>query len=503
MKCIMGSAKAKNKTVQRIAAGLIAAAMVASPLGAQDAGSAGRVMTLDDVVRTALERNREMDAARLETADANQRVREAWGSVYPSVNAVSSFTRNLEVPTQFLPAQIFDPQAEPGTLVPVRLGFDNQWHGQLRAEQTLFEAGVFIGVGAANRFQSLKIEELRGTAQQVATRARQAYYDVLLAEEGYRLNENAVERVRQTLEETRARQRAGLASEYDVLRLEVQLGNLEPRLRQSQNTVATARRALAAELGREGGDEVRVAGSLAAVRLDAEENDPANRQIIAFAGLASPESMPVEEVLETAWQRRSDLRQLALTRSLRHAQLRAEQGDYLPRVSLFGVYSITAQENGSPQFFGGPDAARIYGQQVGVQVTMPLFSGFQRSARVQQRQTAVRQVEVQQRLARVQIENQIRTLRDNVSEARERTEAQRRAVAQAQRGYEIARRQYREGISSQLEVSDAEGALRESEFNYAEAVHDYLVARARLDEAVGVVPWVDSEAAHAGGRSVR
>ena len=48
--------------------------------------------------------------------------------------------------------------------------------------------------------------------------------------------------------------------------------------------------------------------------------------------------------------------------------------------------------------------------------------------------------------------------------------------------------QYREGISSQLEVTDAEVALRQSEFNYAEAVYDYLVARARLDQALGMVP---------------
>jgi outer membrane protein TolC len=50
--------------------------------------------------------------------------------------------------------------------------------------------------------------------------------------------------------------------------------------------------------------------------------------------------------------------------------------------------------------------------------------------------------------------------------------------------------QHREGISSALELTDAEGALRQSEFNYAEAIYDYLVARARLDEAMGTVDIV-------------
>jgi len=482
-----------------------ALAMLVAPaaLSAQQPTELQGYMTLDDVVRTALERNREMELARLEVADARQRVREAWGNVYPNVNANTSLTRNLEVPTQFLPAQIFNPNAEEGELIPVRFGADNQYFGQVRVEQTLFQAGVFIGVGAAGRYQSLKTEELRGQAQQIATRARRAYLDVLLVEEALRLNENAVQRVRQVLEETRARQRAGLASEYDVLRLEVQLANLEPRLRQSTSQAAAARRTLAAELGMEGGDEIRVAGSLAGVRLAPEANDPANRQLLEFTGLRAPEAMAPEEVIEIAMQRRSDLRQLEWNRRLQQAQLRAEQGESLPRISAFGVYSVAAQDNGNVTFYGGPDGFRAYGQQVGVQVSVPIFSGFQRSARVQQRNVALRQAEVQQRLARVQVDNQIRTLLDGVIEARERTAAQARAVEQAHRGYDIVRKQFREGISSQLEVTDAEGALQESAFNYAQAVYDFFMARARLDEAVGVVPWVDTDVAHASGRATR
>lgn len=462
-----------------------------------------RVMTLDDVVRTALERSREMEVARLDLADSDQRVREAWASVYPTVNAISNLTRNLEVPTQFLPARIFDPSADPDVLIPLRFGFDNTWYGQLRADQPLFQASAFIGVGAAGRYKALRAEEVRGTAQRIATRARQTYYDVLLSEEALRLHENSVQRIRQTLDETRARQRAGLVSEYDVLRLEVQLANVEPQLLRSRNAAAAARRTLAVELGMEAGEEVRVAGSLAAVRLDADRNDPANRQVVAFTGLDAPETRPLEEIVAVARQQRSDLRQIELVRRLQRTQVRLEQVEYLPRVSLFGTYSLTAQQDGDPAFFGGPAGLRTYGSQVGVQVTMPIFAGFQRPARVEQRQVAVRQTEVQQRLAQVQIENQIRTLLDNAAEARERTAGQRRAVEQAQRGYDIVRRQFREGISSQLEVTDAEMALRESEFNYAEAVHDYLSARARLDEAAGVVPWVDIDMAHSGERSAR
>jgi outer membrane protein len=155
-------------------------------------------------------------------------------------------------------------------------------------------------------------------------------------------------------------------------------------------------------------------------------------------------------------------------------------------VSLFGTYGINAQQSGSPVFFGD-GAQRAYGRQVGVQVSMPLFSGMQRPARTAQQRLVIEQVRTQRALLEDQVEHQVNSFIDQVEEARARARAQRLAVQQARRGFEIATLQYREGISSALELTDAEGALRQSEFNYAEAVHDYLVARARLDEATGNV----------------
>jgi outer membrane protein TolC len=75
-----------------------------------------------------------------------------------------------------------------------------------------------------------------------------------------------------------------------------------------------------------------------------------------------------------------------------------------------------------------------------------------------------------------------------LGEARERVASQGRAVEQARRGFEIASAEYRAGLGSQLQISDAELALRQSEFNYAQAVYDYLSARSNLDAARGTVP---------------
>jgi outer membrane protein len=264
----------------------------------------------------------------------------------------------------------------------------------------------------------------------------------------------------------------------------VELANLEPALRRARNSAEAARRALAVELALEGTEEVQVAGSLAAVSLAPGGADPLTRSF----GVPIGSGETLEELIERARANRSDLRQIQGTQQLRVAELRAEQSEYLPRVAFFATYAVAAQANGAINPFGFGDARSTSSPQAGISVSVPVFAGFRRPARIDQLRAALAQTQTQGRLAAAQVENQIETLFEQAEEARLRAEAQQVAREQARRGYNIASVQFREGLGSRLELTDAELALRQSEFNYAQAVHDYLTARAQLDLAVGEVP---------------
>ena len=469
-------------------------------VAAQGGGPGSRVLTLREAVGVSLESSRQLENARWQLEAAQAQAREAWGSVMPTVNFNASFTRNLKLPQFFLPARFIDPDAEPGEVVPVQSGSDNSWFAQARADQPLFNAAAFLGVSAAGRFEALQQEALRGQAQQIATEARLRYYDVLLAQEQLRLNRKSRDRVARVLEDTRKLNEVGLASDYEVLRFEVELSNLEPNVARSVNRVESARRTLAVLMAEESLGGVELAGSLLTVELpELPGRDPIrveggstelmlNRPVMA-------EALPAEEVLSIALERRSDLLQLALTKDLRQTERSVEITRYLPTISVFGTWTVNAQGNGTPRFFGDNSFET---QAVGIEVSVPIFSGLQRPARVSRLSAVVEQADAQLELARDQAENEVRTLMEQTLEAYDRAAAQRRAVAQANRGYEIARSQYEAGTGSQLQVTDAELALRQSEFNYAQAVYDYLTAQARLDAAVGVVPLVDAGDADAG-----
>jgi outer membrane protein TolC len=474
-----------------VTAGIVTA-IVMSPASAQ-AQEESNAYSLRRAVNVALANSRTLEDAEHGLEGARQQVREAWSNVLPDISVNATYSRNLLLQQIFLPCEFFDPNCTPGDTRPVQVGSDNTWTAGLNVSQPLFEYDVFIGVGAAGRYEALQEEIVRGTAQQVVTAVRQAYFVALLALEELRLTEESIVRVRQNLDETRSRYEAGLVSEYDVLRFDVELATVSANLERAQNLVASGKRALLVEMGLDPNIDIELAGRLDEVNPDGLElNSAANQDLILLAGIPGVLEQQVGDLIGTARLRRTDIRQLEATISLEEARVKSVKGRFFPSVSLFTNYNVFAQQNGAPQFFG-TTSNRTTTAAAGLQVSMPIFQGFGRFAQVHQAEAVVRQNET--RLERVEQEtlNQVRTLFDAAQESRARARSQRRAVSQAQRGYDIASAEYREGIGTQLQVTDAEVALRQSQFNYALAIYDHLVARAQLELAIGMVPEAAGE----------
>jgi outer membrane protein TolC len=486
------------KETKRVAIGifLMATMLVVSAkgVGAQQITQTleGRALSLEESVALALAGNRAVQDARLGLLTAERQIIEARGRAMPDISANASYTRNLQPLESLLPAIIFDPTASADDFIAVRFGADNNWSSNLSINQPLFDYSVFVGLKVASRFRQLQVEILRGTAHQTATGARKAFHGILLARERERLTDNSVRRLQQTLEETRSLNTVGMASDYDVLRLEVELGNLEPQLRQAQDAVEAAQRSLAITMGLPVEASFHPMGSLGDIDVTTRQSSTAeSRSLLEVVGEPRPFSTDFEELVGRALGDRSDLRQARLNRELSQAQVKASMSDLFPTLSGIYTYSISAQENGSPDFFGENSRQQATVMQAGIQVQIPLFNGFQKISRIRQQQIAVERNLTSLEQLQEQARNEVRTLLNALDETRMRAWGQDRAVEQAQRGFEIASTQYREGVGSRLEVVDAENALRLAEFNYAQAVFDHLNAQADLDMAIGRVPLVD------------
>lgn len=450
-----------------------------------------RPVTLSQAINVALANNTDIKRFLLTLENADQQVRIAWSEVLPDVSGSATYTRNLEIPVNFVPARFFDPNAPADELVPLQFGTDNNWNGGLSVTQPLFRGEAIVGIGSSKLYKAAQAENLRATTQQIVTQTRLAYYNVLVAREQLRLQQSTVERLRQNLEENRARQRVGLVDEYEVLQVEVQLGNQEPQLTQARYAVEQTYRELKLVMGVPLELQFAVRGDLSSFDiLSRNAGDEINQHIKDVDQLIPYEQAKEETLVDIATDLRGDIRVLDKQEELKEKEIRAIKSRFLPSLSANYNLNWSAAQAGSPVFFGREDT-RARSQTIALTLSFPLFQGFERSANVQIAQIESRDLELQKDYAIRSAKNEIQAARESLNQAIETARAREQAIRQAREGYQRARMRLENGIGSQIDVTEAEFQLRQAEVNYAQMVYDYLSAKARYDQAVGMVPFVD------------
>ena len=419
-----------------------------------------RIITLEQAVTIAMEKNKDLNTAQLEIDKANARVDEAWGYAMPSVDLSANYTRSLERPVFFLPDF-----ANPGSnkTVPVKIGTEHSWGLTVSARQTLFNSTVIIGVGAAHVYSEVARELYRAKKLETISNVRKAFYGVLVASEARDLMRANLKNAEENLANVRTLSKQGLVSEYDELRASVGVDNLRPEVIRAENGYAIALDGLKSAMGIDASEQIVVEGTLQFQPV------PEDRVVSA-----------IDRVKET----NAGLRALRLQVDVNQAFLNVERSNYLPMVSAFGNLQYQAAKNS----FNISTNDFFRSSQVGVSLSFSVFQGFQTNARVDQAKVEVRKTEEQV----ANLENNLRTAAHSLvlqlRQAQQRIEAQGKTVEQAERGYRIATTRFLSGSGTQLEVNDAQLALTQAKVNRIQAVYDYLVASADFDKTLGFLP---------------
>lgn len=452
-------------------------------------------LTLEDAIQVAVANNPEVNQAILSVKDADELVDIAYSEVYPNISSSLNYTRNIEIPVSYLPAQIFDPNAPEGQLIGVPFGTDNNWQGGFTVQQNIFRGEVFVGLSTSEIYKAVQQENLRAVTQQIITRTRVAYYQVLIAKEQLRLQQTQIKRLEQNLNDNQARERAGLVDEYAVLQLEVQLSNQRPQLIEARYAVDEAYRNLKVALG-------------IPLEIDFEIKGNLNSFDIIAADVVSDENAGIKKIDQMnpftfekkndEWssliEDRGDVRVLDARLNLNEKEIQAVKSRFLPTITASYNLQWSAAQSGSPKFFQNPEpnTAPNRIQSLAINVSLPLFEGFKRKSDVQRAQIARKDIEVQQRAAKLAAENEIASSAEQLNKSYETATARKQALSQAEEGYQRALKRLENGIGSQMEVTDAELQVRQAEVDYALMVFQYLSAKAQYDLATGQVPFVDT-----------
>lgn len=434
-------------------------------------------LSLEDALQRSLKQNEEVTLAAEDVRAARGQELRARSDFFPQVTLSASYERTLA--SEF--DDVFNAPAAPANgdigLEELPFGRRNAYRASVNVTQNVFAGGRTLAqTRSASALTRQAVIGLRSAAADVDLATVEAYYDAALSDRFVEIAAEAVAQAEATLNQVRLSRREGQDSQFELLRAQVALENERPNL--------VAR---------------RMQQRLAHLRLRQRLGLPDEQPLILTSKLRG-EGSPPPLTSRPPSSERAPVRQAVHAIEAADADVTAARSAYYPNVNLAMTYGRVSYPDDLT-----PDLADLRTNwTIGLYLAWPIFEGLRTRGQVQVAEAALGRARARysqvRKLARFETEQALQEL----EAARAVFEATAGSIEQARQAYSIAELRYREGISTQLELSDARLLLTRAETNSAQAARDLEVARARvrllpdlpLSAAIPVsVPAVSSAAA--------
>lgn len=426
-------------------------------------------LDLAGAVRQALDNNNRIEARRHQMTAAGHRVDAARSGYLPQMDVelgatatdnpgrafLAKINQGAATRQDFQPEVVNDPDAT------------TDLSSALVLRQPLYRGGATQAqVARARSGRDRASQALASTRLQVALSATQAFLEVQLAQARLRVTRDALDAARGHLRTAQNRFEAGSALRSDMLQARTRVSELEEELLARENGLALAKSALNERLGRGLDAPVNLEGTLEA-RLP-------------------PETPDLEELTRQALSRHPEIDGQRARLAGARAQVDATSAELLPHLQLQARLEDHRDEVSDQSWL------------VGAQMRWRLFGGGRWSTR---EAATAEQFAARARLTDIQrgIRLRVKEAKLNLDNARRRLETVRHAVASARESLRTNTNRYRQGAATILEVLDAQVARQQARLRRLKALFDLRLNYARLQQAVGRVPVIETLQADAAG----
>jgi len=414
-------------------------------------------LSLQKAVSLAITHNREVKAAGVGVQQSAQQVRVAKSLTLPTVTAGAQAAHYFWLPVFFG----LDGNTSNDKIAYGRFGGKDQAAATIAVVQPIYNAQAAPALRSARLQEKLEKASLADRTVLIAAEVKQTYWQIVVLHERIRLQEESLERNRKALEDAKSLLAQGRALRVDTLRAYTSVKNLEPDLLKLSYAMEVGKLQLKVLIGLDSLQDIRLADSL------------------VVPGVAA---VPVEsEIYSEAIRSRPDLQALALQPQIDDQRIALTTAARKPAFNAVGQYQVQTQVNRFNYLEGYYPSVPF----VGLQVSVPLFSGFSNLAKTQQAKLGKQQSILRRDNAYEQLKAEVHQVLADLQETTARIQTRLTVKETAQLSYDITQYRYARGVASRLELTDAELALTAAQSNYLEAIYDYLSARIALDKTVG------------------
>ncbi len=411
--------------------------LLPAAVGAEELIGKGQTLDLQRCIAIALEKHPRIQAAAGAIMAGESRVGQSRSGFYPQLSGSAGYSRTDPTSTSAISAgQVYD-----------------SYSSSLSLSQNLYDFGktsTQVKIQELNRDSSRS--DLDSIITQVTFAVKQAYYGLLQAGRNRDVSREVVGQFQQHLERAKAFFEVGTKPKFDVTKADVDLSNAKLNLLKAENAFRLGQVTLNNTMGMPEAPDYEVVDQLPFQRV----------------------TIDLEEVTRKAYERRPDLKAIAVKRKSQEQSIELARKGYYPTVSGSASYG-----------WGGGNFPLDQGWSVGAQLSVPLFSGFLTKYQVEEARANLDVLAANEALIRQTIYQEVKQAWLNLQEAADRIATAELTVRQAIENLDLANGRYAYGVGNPIEVTDALVSVSNAKTAHIAALYDYRLAQASLEKAAG------------------
>lgn len=401
-----------------------------------------------EALNAARERDTQWLAAQAKFQQAQEKIPQARSQLLPNLGLSASAMHNQ----QAIHYPVVDQTSSGGystrdasVNLTIQLWHQSSWTSLTQAEQQVQQARLDLASAEAD----------------LARRLTQAYADVVAAKEALNLNQALEEAYSFQLGQAQARFARGSATIVDADEARAKYDQAAADTIEARNVIVTKRAALAQLIGTLDGEPIPLAPNYVPEAL-------------------MPQSLGDWQTL--AQQNNQDYLAKAKAVEVAESEISKQRDAYLPTVDLVGTYTKNSQGNAA---LNGQTGAITHQTEVGIKVSMPLYSGGSTNSAVRQAIAALTQAQDEQEQVYRQLQTAVMQAYLAVFNGDTAVRARLRAVQSAQTALQSARKGLEHGMKTQLDVLTAQQQVATAQRDFTKTQLDVWLSDIKLKSYSG------------------
>lgn len=413
------------------------------------------VITLEQALEIALSENVSVKVADMEIKRTEYAKKGTYAALYPQIDLVGSYQRTIKKQAMFMS------MGEGQEPMKIEVGMFNTLTASASASLPLVSAQLWKSLKISGMDVELAVEKARSSRLETVTQVKNSYFAILLAKEAFNVYKSVYENAMDNYAEVQKKFDAQKVSEFELVRAKTTVEQAIPNVYNAESSVILALWQLKAILGVDLSMNIDVAGQL---------SDYSQQM---FYEVHQHDSVSLDN--------NSAMKQLALQTDMLAETVKLQKYANIPTLAASFNFSYMSMANDVAL----KDFPLIPYSTAGISLSIPIFAGGKRYQAIRQAKNQYEQVKLQadntERQLMIAVRQSLNTMEMNMKSYY----AAQNAVASAQKAYDIASAAYSVGRSTLIELNDAQLALTQSRLAESQAIYNFVVAKAQLEQTLG------------------